>query len=207
MRKAVRRLGIYICIGIFISGLSGLGCAGVPQPGEKQAADLCVIKQQFASGQYGQSLQGCRSIIDSRPGCAALDEALYFAALNSLRMDTGQSGRLHAAQYFKRLIAECPKSPLRPEAGAWLAVLAPAPDKAANGTGQAGLDAPAALPGHDNNHEQGGLKKKDQEIKRLNREIMRLNREIDMLKNVDVQLHQQKKDLDDGPDEGKDTRP
>ncbi len=207
MRKAVRRLGKYLCIGVLVSGLLDLGCAGLPQPAEKTTADLCAIKQQFAGGQYGQSLQGCRTIIDSRPGCAALDEALYFAALNSLRMDTGQSGRLQAAQYFRRLAAECPKSPLRPEAGAWLALLAPSPDKAINGNGQAGIDAGHSLPGHENGQEQNGLKKKDQEIKRLRSEIVRLNREIDMLKNVDMQLHQQKKDLDNGPDEGKDTRP
>ncbi len=207
MRKAVRRLGKYICIGALVSGLSGLGCAGRVQHGEKTAADLGAVKQQFASGQYGQSLQGCRVIIDSRPGCPSLDEALYFAALNSLRIEPGQSGRLQAGQYFKRIAAECPKSPLRPEAEAWLAVLAASPDKAANGNGQAGLDAVPLLPGHDGSHGQDGLKKKDLEIKRLRNEIVRLNREIDMLKNVDVQLHQQKKDLDNGPDEGKNTRP
>ena len=59
----------------------------------------------------------------------------------------------------------------------------------------------------DKNSSHDSLKKKDQEIKRLRSEIVRLNREIDMLKNVDVQLHRQKKDLDDGPDEGKNTRP
>ena len=207
MRKAVRRFGKYICIGVLVSGLSGLGCAGRVQHGEKTAAELCAIKQQFESGQYGQSLQGCRQIIDSRPGCPSLDEALYFAALNSLRMEPGQSGRLQAGRYFKRLDAECPKSPLRPEAEAWLAVLAASPDKAANGNGQAGIDAGQSLPGNDGSHGQDGLKKKDLEIKRLRSEIVRLNREIDMLKNVDVQLHQQKKDLDNGPDEGKDTRP
>jgi len=208
VKEAVRRLIKYLCIGVVVSGLSGLGCAGLPQRGEKPAADLYTVKQQFAGGQYGQSLQGCRLIIDSRPGCATLDEALYYAALNSLRLEPGERGRLLAAQYFKRLAAECPASPLRPEAETWLAALVASPVKAANGTGQAGgIDAGPALPGHEDSHGQNGLKKKDQEIRRLRSEIVRLNREIDMLKNVDVQLHQQKKDLENGPDEGKDTRP
>jgi len=205
--EAVRRLVKYLCICALISGLSGPGCAGLPQRDEKTPADVCAVKQQFARGQYRQSLQGCRAIMDSKPGCQSLDEALYYAALNSLRMEPGESGRLQAAQYFKRLAAECPKSSLQPEAEAWQAVLAASPDKAANGNGQAGIDASPALPGHEGGQEQNGLKKKDQEIKRLRSEIVRLNREIDMLKNVDVQLHQQKKDLDNGPDEGKDTRP
>ena len=93
MKEAVRRLAQYLCIGVLVSGLSSLGAQASRKPGENMAADLCAIKQQFAGGKYRESLQGCRAIMDSRPGCAALDEALYYAALNSLRMDPGQSGR------------------------------------------------------------------------------------------------------------------
>lgn len=196
-----------MCICALISGLSGLGCAGIPQREQKMAGELFAVKQQFAGGQYRQSLQGCRTIMDSRPGCPPLDEALYYAALNSLRMDPGEIGRLQAGQYFKRLVDACPASPLRPEAEAWLAVLKPLPDKAGNGHAQAGVDAGSTLAGHEGGTQHNGLKKKDQEIKRLRSEIVRLNREIAMLKNVDVQLHQQTKDLDNGPDEGKNTRP
>jgi hypothetical protein len=201
VKKAVRRLAQYLCIGVFVSGLSGLGCAVIPQREQKMAGELGSVKQQFAAGQYRQSLQGCESIIDSRPGCPSLDEALYYAALNCLRMDPGETGKLEAGQHFKRLVDECPKSSLRPEAEVWLAALKPPSELAGKGHAQPGVDAGSMLPGHD------GLKKKDQEIKRLRSEIMRLNREIDMLKNVDVQLHQQAKDLDNGPDEGKNTRP
>jgi hypothetical protein len=207
VKEAVRRLVKQVCICGLISGLSGLGCAGIPQREQNMAGELCAVKQQFAGGQYRQSLQGCRTIMDSRPGCPPLDEALYYAALNSLRMDPGEIGRLQAGPYFKRLVDACPTSPLRPEAEAWLAVLTPSPDKAGNGNAQPGVDAGSTLAGHEGSPQHNGLKKKDQEIKRLRSEIVRLHREIDMLKNVDVQLHQQTKDLDNGPDEGKNTRP
>jgi len=207
VKEAVRRLVKHVCICALVSGLSGLGCAGIQQREQKMSGALCAVKQQFAGGQYRQSLQGCRTIMDSRPGCPPLDEALYYAALNSLRMDPGEIGRLQAGQYFKRLVDECPTSSLRPETEAWLAALKPAPDKAGNGHAQPGVNPGSTLPGHEGSLQHNGLKKKDQEIKRLRSEIVRLNREIDMLKNVDVQLHQQKKDFDNGPDEGKDTRP
>ena len=206
MKEAVRRLVKHVCICALVSGLSGLGCAGIQQREQKMSGELCAVKQQFAAGQYRQSLQGCRTIMDSRPGCPPLDEALYYAALNSLRMDPGEIGRLQAGQYFKRLVDECPTSSLLPEAEVWLAALKPSPEKAGKGHAQPGVDAGSAPSGHEVSL-QHELKKKDQEIKRLRSEIIHLNREIGLLKNVDVQLNEQKKDLDNGPDEGKDTRP
>jgi hypothetical protein len=206
VKEAVRCLAQYLCIGVFVSGLSGLGCAGIPQREQKMPGELCAVQQQFAAGQYRQSLQGCQSIIASRPGCPPLDEALYYAALNCLRMNSDESGKLQAVQHFKRLIDECPKSSLLPEAEVWLAALKPPPEKTGKGHAPPGVDAGSAPSGHEVSlrHE---LKKKDQEIKRLHSEIIHLNREIGLLKNVDVQLNEQKKDLDNGPDEGKDTRP
>ncbi len=195
MRKAVRRLAQYLCIGVLVSGL--IGCAGISKPGGDMASDLYAIKQLFAGGKYRESMQGCLAIMASRPACAALDEALYYAALNSMRIDPGHGGRIEAVNYLQRLITDCAGSPYRPEAEIWLLALTP-PENSSLQNGPIF---------NDKNSSHDSFKKKDQEIKRLRSEIVRLNREIDMLKNVDVQLHRQKKDLDDGPDEGKNTRP
>jgi len=161
------------------------------------ASDLYTIKQQFAGGTYRESLQGCLAIMAIRPACTALDQALYYAALNSLSIDPGHGGRIEAATYFQRLISDCAGSPYRPEAEIWLAILT-SPETSS-------LQRGDVFTGKNSGNDS--LTQKDQEIKRLRSEIVRLNREIDMLKNVDVQLHRQKKDLDDGPDERKNTRP
>lgn len=192
MKQAVRRLCPYLCIGVLVSGL--MGCAGISKPGQDMASDLYTIKQQFAGGSYSESLQGCLAILASGPACQVLDQALYYAALNSLRVDAGHGGRSEAVKYLRRLISDCGGSPYRPEAELWLAALT-FPE---NGSPQSGDVFTGTA---------GSIEKKDQEIKRLRSEIVRLNREIDMLKNVDVQLHRQKKDLDDGSDERHNTRP
>jgi len=195
VKAAVRRLTRYLCIGVLITGL--IGCAGMSKPGPDMASDLYTIKQQFAGGKYRESLQGCLAIMASSPGCTALDQALYYAALNSLRIDPGHGGRSEAANYLQRLIKDCTGSPYRPEAEIWLAVLT-SPENSSLQVGDVFTDITGS---------NDSLQKKDQEIKRLHSEIVRLTREIDMLKNVDVQLHQKKKDRTDGPDERKNTRP
>ena len=186
MSTAGRRIACFFFIGALATGL--VNCAGMAKPGEEISAALYTAQQQFAGGRYRESLDSCRAIINSLPACPGLDQALYFAALNSLQLHKGQAGRAEAAGYFQRLLAECPASPYRPEARVWLSAL-------------------TDLPGHNGEPESDSLKKKDQEIKRLRLEVQRLNREIDLLKNVDVQMHRQKKDLDDGPDERKNSRP
>jgi len=183
---AVRRIANFFFIGALATGL--MNCAAVSKPGEDLPAALYTAKQQFAGGRYRESLAGCRVIIDGRPGCTFFDQALYYAALNSMKLNQDQAGRVAAARYFRQLIVACPASPYRPEAEMWLAAL-------------------TDLSGHNNAMEADSLKKKDQEIKRLRAEVQRLNREIDLLKNVDVLMHRQKKDLDDGPDERKNSRP
>jgi hypothetical protein len=166
-------------IGFFLTGITG--CAGISGPGRENSAALFTARQQFASGRYRESLDSCRTIIDARPGSENFDQALYCAALSSMQLHPGQAGRAEAAGYFRRLTAECPASPYRPEAELWLAALSDLAD-------------------HGNAPDPDSLKKKDQEIKRLRGEVQRLNRELDSLKDVDLQLNRQKKDLDNGPD-------
>ena len=186
MKNISGRLAAFLCLACLSAGLSG--CAGTLKPGGNQTADIRAAKQHFADGRYRESLAGCCAVIESRPDCAILDEALYCAALSSLRAEPGEAGQRSAAQHLRHLAADCPESPLLPEAQAWLSVLpGPAP-----GREDAGLSE---------------LQKKDREIDRLRGEIVRLNRELHMLKTVDMDLHRQKKDLDDGPDKRKNTRP
>ncbi len=151
------------------------------------ASDLYTIKQQFAGGEYRESLQGCLAIMTISPACTALDQALYYAALNSLRIDPDHSGRTEAAQLSQASDKGLPQAARigrKPRYGwrYWHLL-----KTAIIQSGDAGTDTTGS---------NDSLKKKDQEIKRLRSEIVRLNREIDMLKNVDVQLHRQKKDLD-----------
>ncbi len=98
MKEAVRRLARYLYIGILVSGVTG--CAGISKPVGDMASDLYTIKQQFAGGTYRESLQGCLAIMAIRPACTALDQALYYAALNSLSIDPGRGGRIEAATLF-----------------------------------------------------------------------------------------------------------
>jgi hypothetical protein len=180
------RLAACLCLAWLSVGLNG--CAGNLKPGGSLTADIRAAKQHFADGRYRESLEGCCAVIASSPDCAILDEALYCAAISSLRAEPGEGGQQSAAQYLRHLAADCPESPLLPEAQAWLSVLpGPAPSREDTGLNE--------------------LQKKDREIDRLRGEIVRLNRELHMLKTVDMDLHRQKKDLDDGPDERKNTRP
>jgi hypothetical protein len=199
MNRQVAAVLKLVCTVFLAAGIAA--CAPRVQPAEDISADLYTLKQHFAGGRYLESMKGCRAVMDRKPGCGALDQGLYYATLNSLRLPPAQGGgKGPAADYLMRLIAECPASPYRPEAELWLSVLRAVPDKA-----EAGIAAPA---GPDQRLDRDQIiRKRDQEIKRLRGENARLNREIDLLKNVDVQEHKQKKDLNDAPDEGKDTRP
>lgn len=158
---------LLFCSGLLAWGI--MGCAARIRPAQAVPPDMSEIKRQFARGEYAQSLQGCRDILARGTECPLRDEALYYAALDSLALDSqAEGGRAVAAQYFRALITERPASPYRGEAGLWLSVL-----KSCGTPEQA---APCA-----------------QELQRMRSENARLERELDLLKDVDVQLHRQKK--------------
>lgn len=200
---------------ILMTGLIMLaaGCSQLNYQCKVAANDeMSQAKRFFLEGKHRQSLQDCLAIISRYPACAVYDQALYYAALNYVQLNTPDGEYQGAIKYFKRLEEECPGSLLKPGSATWVLVLThmtsevdkDQEDPKENGAPLAYLPKGRAI----DVKKKDPDKKKDSELKNLRLENEKLKKEIDLLKNVDVQLHQKKRDLNNaesGTDEGKDS--
>lgn len=191
------------------------GCSQLNSRAAVPAHDeMFQAKKNFLEGKHRQSLQDCLALISRQPVCAVYDQALYYAALNYVQLNTPEGDYQSAINYFKRLEEECPDSPLKPGSATWVLVLthlSSEPERDQEDLRENGALLTHLHAGRNASEakKKEPAKKKELELKHLRQENEKLKKEIDLLKNVDVQLHQKKKDLNNAEsetDEGKDSR-
>jgi tetratricopeptide (TPR) repeat protein len=184
---------------LFVFGLVGSCDRLYPVRTDIYTSDLERALQYYRQGDYQRSLQGCLGIIESYPKKPYHDQALYYAALNYLFIGSTDEDYSMALQYFKKVIEECPGSPLLPESAQWVELLT---DLAFQKSEIA--DAQKILKKKQPQLQacrfqlkkiKSQLRQKDLEIQSLKLEIDKLKKKIDLLEKVDLQIHQKKRDL------------
>jgi tetratricopeptide (TPR) repeat protein len=143
------------------------------------------IERSYQSGQYQRSLDQCAALIAQHPGGAFYDRGLFYAGLSLVQLGPAMENYSRALQYFRKLIQECPQSALRHESTAWVNILS------RSAQAQKELQEREVLIAQC----RSASDEKDRRIARLAAENERLKKELELLKRVDLQFQQQKKDM------------
>jgi hypothetical protein len=177
-------------IRFLISGCLALAvCAGCSKVGDAfHAGDRdtsAQIERSYRQGQYQRSLEQCAAVIAQHPGSAVYDRALYYAGLNLVQLGPASDNYSRALHYFQKLLQERPDSALIDESTAWVKLLS------------LSAQTHRELQQRQSQISQyGGLyDEQARQIVRLKAENERLKKELELLKKVDLQLQQQKKDM------------
>jgi len=143
------------------------------------------IERSYQLGQYQRSLDQCAALIAQHPGGAFYDRALFYAGLSLVQLNPSAENYSRALQYFRKIIQECPQSALRHESTAWVNILSRSAQT------QKELQQRQAQIS-----QYGGLyDEQARQIVRLKAENERLKKKLELLKRVDLQFQQQKKDM------------
>ena len=143
------------------------------------------IERSYQLGQYQRSLDQCAALIAQHPGGAFYDRALFYAGLSLVQLGPAAENYSRALQYFRKLIQECPQSALRHESTAWVNILS------RSAQAQKELQEREARIAQC----RSASDEKDRRIARLAAENERLKKKLELLKRVDLQFQQQKKDM------------
>jgi tetratricopeptide (TPR) repeat protein len=143
------------------------------------------IERSYQLGQYQRSLDQCAALIAQHPGGAFYDRALFYSGLSLVQLGPIAENYPRALQYFRKLIQERPQSALRHESTAWVNILSRSAEA------QKELQEREALIAQG----RSASDEKDRRIARLAAENERLKKELELLKRVDLQFQQQKKDM------------
>ena len=152
---------------------------------DEDQQQLAQIERYYRQGAYQQSLERCAALIERYPGSPLYAQALFYAGLNSLQLHFVDDDYSSAQRYFQQVIEKTPNSSLADQSAAWVAVL--------SRVQRIKQDALSS-------EEQGRRcrqtqDEKDREIVKLKTETEKLKKEIELLKKVDLQIHQQKRGM------------
>jgi tetratricopeptide (TPR) repeat protein len=143
------------------------------------------IERCHRQGQYQRSLEHCAALIAQHPGGTFYDRGLFYAGLSLVQLGPSAENYSRALQYFRKLIQECPQSALMHESTAWVNIL--------SRSAQAQKDLQAQQ--ERISQCRSASDEKDRQIARLKTESERLKKKLELLKRVDLQFQQQKKDM------------
>ena len=152
---------------------------------DEDQQQFAEIDRYYQQGAYQQSLERCAALIAGYPGSPLYAQSLFYAGLNSVHLHFSDDDYTSARRYFQQVIEKVPNSPLADQSAAWGAVLS-----------RLQRVKQDAL----NSEEQGRRcrqtqDEKDRDIVKLKTETEKLKKEIELLKKVDLQIHQQKRDI------------
>jgi tetratricopeptide (TPR) repeat protein len=151
----------------------------------KDQQQYAQIERYYRQGAYQQSLEYCDALITGYPGSRFYDQALLYAGLNSVQLHFPDDDYRSALRYFQQVIEKSPNSPLADQSAAWVAVLS-----RLQRAQQDELNTEDQLRRCRQTQDE-----KDRAIVKLKTETEKLKKEIELLKKVDLQIHQQKKDM------------
>jgi hypothetical protein len=169
---------------------------------EGEPADIAQARRCFVQGDYGCVDAVIGRFLRDEAGRPGYDRALHLAAMNCFPAGAGSAGRDCALGYFRRLVSECPSSPLLPEAALWMSVLE---DAARRDREAEALRRECAARMRTVRELQREMTECREERDSARRDIRRLSEETAVLRNkikeleqVDVQFFQRKKDFGNG---------
>jgi TolA-binding protein len=151
----------------------------------KDQQQYAQIEHDYRQGDYQQSLERCAALIAGYPGSPLYAQALFYAGLNSVHLHFPDDDYTSARRYFQQVIEKSPNSSLADQSAAWVAVLSRLQRVKQDALGS---------------EEQGRRcrqtqDEKDRDIVKLKTETEKLKKEIELLKKVDLQIHQQKRGM------------
>ena len=143
------------------------------------------IERYYRQGAYQQSLERCAALINGYPGSPLYAQALFYAGLNSVQLHFPDDDYTSARRYFQQVIEKSPNSSLADQSAAWVAVLSRMQRMKQD-----------LLSSEDRWRRcRQTQDEKDRAIVKLKTETEKLKKEIELLKKVDLQIHQQKRDI------------
>ena len=151
----------------------------------KDQQQYAQIERYYRQGAYQQSLERCAALITEYPGSPLYAQALFYAGLNSVQLHFPDDDYRSAQRYFQQVTEKFPDSPLADQSAVWGAVL--------SRLQQAKQDV---LSTEDKVRRcRQTQDEKDRALVKLKTETEKLKKEIELLKKVDLQIHQQKRDM------------
>jgi TolA-binding protein len=151
----------------------------------KDQQQYAQIERYYQQGAYQQSLERCTALITEYPGSPLYAQALFYAGLNSVQLHFPDNDYRSAQRYFQQVTEKFPDSPLAVQSAVWGAVL--------SRLQQAKQDV---LSTEDKVRRcRQTQDEKDRALVKLKTETEKLKKEIELLKKVDLQIHQQKRDM------------
>jgi tetratricopeptide (TPR) repeat protein len=156
---------------------------------DKDTAEHAIIEKYYQQKQYQESLEHCMLFIARYPKSSLYDRVLYVTALNHIQIDSLHGDYTTALRYFTRLAEECRNSSLRNESAAWIALLSQV------GTDTARMEKALLEKQEQVIRCQQTIDQRDRDIVKLKTEVEKITKEIDLLKKVDLQFQQKKKDV------------
>ncbi len=162
------------------------GCSQVAYLSSARDQQLFAdIEHTYRHGAYQQSLEHCGALLQEFPGSSFSAPALLYAGLNSLQLHYLDDDYRDALRYFEQAKDRFPDSVYADQAGAWIAVLSRALQVKQD------LQSAEAQYGHC----RQTLDERERRLVKLKTETEKLKKEIELLKTVDLQIHQQKRDM------------
>jgi capsule polysaccharide export protein KpsE/RkpR len=146
---------------------------------------LAAYERSYRQGQYQRCLEQSEALIQQHPGSAGYDRALWYAGLSLVQLDPPAENYSRAMVYFSKLLQQCPESGFAGAAAAWVKVLS---GIARNRQELQQLQAQLSQCSRASDEQAS-------QAARLKAETGRLKKELELLKRVDLQLQQQKKDM------------
>ena len=185
MRGFLKRTISFFISGFLLAAL-GAGCSLITSTYRGSDSETFEqIERSYQLGQYQRSLDQCAALIAQHPGGAFYDRALFYAGLSLVQLNPTAENYSRALQYFRKLIQECPQSALMHESTAWVNILS------RSAQAQKELQEREAQIAQC----RSASDEKDRRIARLAAENERIKKELELLKRVDLQFQQQKKDM------------
>ena len=152
---------------------------------DEDQQQLAQVERYYRQGAYQQSLERCAALITGYPGSPLYAQALFYAGLNSVQLHCVDDDYSSARHYFQQVIEKFPNSSLADQSAAWAAALS-----------RLQRIKQDALSTEDQWRRcRQTQDEKDREIVKLKTETEKLKKEIELLKKVDLQIHQQKRDM------------
>ena len=185
MRGFLKKTISFFIFGFLLAAL-GAGCSLITSTYRGIDSETFEqIERSYQLGQYQRSLDQCAALIAQHPGGAFYDRGLFYAGLSLVQLGPAAENYSRALQYFRKIIQECPQSTLRHESTAWVNILS------RSAQAQKELQEREARIAQC----RSASDEKDRRIARLAAENERLKKELELLKRVDLQFQQQKKDM------------
>ena len=184
MATRIKNITLIIMLGLFMCGMP---CCSqmIYSSANKDQQQYAQIERYYRQGDYQQSLERCAALIAGYPGSPLYAQALFYAGLNSVQLHFSDDDYTSARRYFQQVIEKSPNSSLADQSAAWVAVLSRLQRVKQDALGS---------------EEQGRRcrqtqDEKDRDIVKLKTETEKLKKEIELLKKVDLQIHQQKRGM------------